>query len=272
MLKKTKVLLMALTLCMSISMTGVTADASSLEDDLSQGVTNVTNDILDGEVDAEDAAIGNWISDQRGMTADNLENASTTLSPLANIAGNIIGGIVVLVFFGMFLTTAIDLLYIAFPPIRNVLYKGNAGAQQGGAMQGGMPMMSGYGGGRFSSMMGGMMGQQGGGIGGTLQSIQWISDEAIQCVAMAIQGGGAQPQMAAGNPMMAGMAGGMPQQQAPMSTRSTIGMYMKKRMLFMILLAMCVIVLTSSALLGTGVNLAMWLTKIINAVNGNIPV
>lgn len=267
MLKKTKVLLMALTLCMSISMTGVTANASSLEDDLSQGVTNVTNDILDGEVDAEDAAIGDWISEQRGMTADNLENASTTLSPLANIAGNIIGGIVVLVFLGMFFTTAIDLLYIAFPPIRNVLYKGNAGAQQGG-----MPMTGGYGGGRFGSMMGGMMGQQGGGIGGAIQSIQWISDEAIQCVAMAIQGGGAQPQMAAGNPMMAGMAGGMPQQQAPMSTRSTIGMYMKKRMLFMILLAMCVIVLTSSALLGTGVNLAMWLTKIINAVNGNIPV
>lgn len=267
MLKKTKVLLMALTLCMSISMTGVTANASSLEDDLSQGVTNVTNDILDGEVDAEDAAIGDWISEQRGMTADNLENASTTLSPLANIAGNIIGGIVVLVFLGMFFTTAIDLLYIAFPPIRNVLYKGNAGAQQGG-----MPMTGGYGGGRFGSMMGGMMGQQGGGIGGALQSIQWISDEAIQCVAMAIQGGGAQPQMAVGNPMMAGMAGGMPQQQAPMSTRSTIGMYMKKRMLFMILLAMCVIVLTSSALLGTGVNLAMWLTKIINAVNGNIPV
>lgn len=267
MFKKTKVLLMALTLCMSIGLTGVTASAGSLEDDLSQGVTEVTNDILNGEVDSEDAAIGNWISEQRGMTSENLENASTTLSPLANIAGNLIGGIVVLVFLGMFLTTAIDLLYIAFPPIRNVLYKGNAGAQQGGAMSGGMPMMSGYGGGRFGGMMSGM---QGGGVSGALQSIQWISDEAIQCVAMAINGGGgAQPQMA-GNPMM---AGAMAQPQAtPMSTRSTIGMYMKKRMLFMILLAMCVIVLTSSALLGTGVNLAMWLTKIINAVNGNLPV
>ena len=47
--------------------------------------------------------------------------------------------------------------------------------------------------------------------------------------------------------------------QDQMSKKSVIGMYFKKRIFFMILLAICAIVLTSSVLLGTGVNLALWL-------------
>lgn len=263
MFKNAKVFVMAVVLCMSMLLTGVSVEASSLEDD----VTKVTNDVLKGgEVDADDAAIGEWISGQRGMTSENLQSASQTLSPLSNIAGNIVGGLVVLAFIGMFLMTGVDLLYIAFPPIRNVLYKADTG------MNGGMGMM---GGGRFSRYGGGMMGggmMNGGMMGGGQpqmehKPIQWISDEAVQCVAMMTMGGAQAQGM---NPMQAGMMA----QQAPtaaVSMRSTIASYFKKRVVFMVLLAICVIVLTSSALLGTGVNLALWLTKIINAVNSNIP-
>lgn len=116
-------------------------------------------------------------------------------------------------------------------------------------------------------MGGGMMGNPGMAESRQRGSIQWISDEAIQCVAQMATGGAQDSGM---NPMQAGMMA----QQAPtaaVSRRSTISLYFRKRIFFMVLLAICVIVLTSSALLGTGVNLALWLTKIINAVNGNIP-
>lgn len=257
MFKNAKVFIMAIMLCLSVLLTGVSVEASSLEDD----VTKVSNDVLKGgKVDADDAAIGDWISSQRGMTSENLQSASQTLSPLANIAGNIVGGMVVLAFIGMFLMTGVDLLYIAFPPIRTVLYKVDTG------MNGGM-----MGGGRFSRYGVGMMngGMMNGGNAEMRQGnqIQWISDEAVQCVSMMSMGEAQEQGM---NPMQAGMMA----QQAPtaaVSRRSTIAYYFKKRIVFMVLLAMCVIVLTSSALLGTGVNLALWLTKIINAVNNNIP-
>lgn len=281
MLRRVKVFV--LMVVMTIMTLGVTVSASNIEDNVG-GSNNASSggmgDIFDGEIDSEDAAIGNWISDQRGMTSENLATASETLSPLANIVGNIIGGLVVLTFLGLFLTTAVDLLYISFPPIRGLLYKG--GAQAGGApMAGGgmgmpgMGMGMGMGGGRFSRMgmgMGGMAGGQmaGGQMGGG-GGIQWISDEAVNCVALIGAGGQAAP-MGGGmgaNPMAMGMQQ-QPMQQ-PMTVKSVIGMYFKKRIIFMVLLAMCVIVLTSSALLDTGVNLALWLTKIINGINGNIP-
>lgn len=262
MVRKTKVYLMAVMMCLTVLLSGISVAASSLEDSFDIG-TAASDFLGGGQVDSDDAAIGEWIAGQRGMTSENLQNASKTLSPLTNIAGNIVGGLVVLTFIGMFLITAVDLLYIAFPPIRNLLYKVDTGA---GGVGAGM-----MGGGRFSRYGGGMAG--GGMMNGQMAdarqrtSIQWISDEAIQCVAQMKTGGAQDSGM---NPMQAGAVA----QQAPtaaVSMRSTIGTYFKKRIFFMILLAMCVIVLTSSALLGTGVNLALWFTKIINAVNANIP-
>ena len=213
----------ALIACLLMLMQNVTAYA--LEDNLNANQNRGSSIIGEGTITEDDMAIGNWISQQRGMTAENLANASQTLGPLTNIFGNIVGGIVVLVFAGVFIITALDLLYISFPPIRNILYKGGpaGGMTAQPAMGGGM--MGGYG---HRGMMGGGM-----------------------------------------------MAGAMAMQQqasgANMSMKSVIGMYFKKRLIFMILLAVCAIVLTSSVLLGTGVNLAEWFLKIMNSVNSNIP-
>lgn len=271
MFKKVKVFAMAMVLSILLMpLAGITASASSLEDSIGAKQSGGTDVLSGGTIDSNDAEIGNWIMKQRGMTSENLQNASTTLSPLTNIAGNIVGGIVVLTFIGMFLVTAVDLLYITVPPIRNLLYKVDTGMNAGGmagGMMGGMGMM---GGGRFSRYGGmGGMGMNGamGGANPQSTNIQWISDEAIQCVANLTMGGAQQAGM---NPMQAGMMA----QQAPTATvsmKSTIGTYFKKRVVFMVLLAICVIVLTSSVLLGTGVNLALWLTKIISALNNNIP-
>ena len=247
------------------SVSTVTVEASSIEDTLggSGGFFN------QGSVDSEDAAIGDWIGGQRGMTSENLNTASKTLSPLTSIMGNIVGGIIVIVFAYMFVQTALDLLYFAVPPLRNILYKGGAAS---GVAGGGMPMGGGFG----RSMMGGF-GMAGGGNPGMAaeaRPTQWISDEAVQCAAMLNNGGTAGQPMIAGGMMAGGMqAGAMATQQsgANVSMKSVIAMYFKKRAFFMIILAMCAIVLTSSVLLGTGVNLANWVTKILSAVNNNIP-
>ena len=223
--------------------------ASTLEDNIGGGGSS-----LDAvTISPDDQDVGNWIKNQRGMTGEQLNKASVTLAPLTNMIGYAVGAIVVAVFSLVFLMTALDLLYIVFPPIRGLLYDG--GGQQQGGMGGGMGMMGG---------MGAMGGQQ------AQKPRQWISDEAVQCAAL--MGGGQQQQggMGGGMGMMGGM-GAMGANQQEQSTKSVIGTYFKKRIFFMILLAVCAIVLTSSALLGTGVNLAQWGLKLINMVNGYIP-
>lgn len=232
--------------------------SQSLEDDLSSN--QIDGGASDAEISADDQAVGDWISNQRGMTGEQLQTASETLSPLTNAIGYLVGGIVVLIMVLVTLITALDLLYISFPPVRNLLYK--AGTDGTGAYTGGMP-----GGGYGRGMMGMGMGGMGGAAGGTNKPTQWVSDEAVTCAALI--GGSAQSQ--GGMPGM-GMGGyGMQQPQQQMSTRSVIGMYFKKRIFFLILLVIAVMILTSSAIMGTGVNLAQWGIKLIQLVNGYIP-
>lgn len=216
-----------------------------------------------GSIDEDDLKVGDIIKQHRGMTGDQFESASKTLSPVTNIFGCITGGILVLIFGAVFCITALDLLYISIPPIRNILYK----APMGGAAGGGMPMGGmGYGG-RYGGMgMGASMNQ---GMAQEAKPVRWISDEAVQCVAM-LENGGAQPQPMGGMGMGGmGMAQQNPQQN--MSMKSVIGMYFRKRIWFMVMLAVSAIVLTSSVLLGTGINIGQWFIRMVNMVNGNIP-
>lgn len=223
-----------------------TVKASGMEDNVSS---------YSNSSDAND--VGNWIKGQRGLTGEQLGVASNTLSPLTNAIGYVVGGIVVVIFAGITLVTALDLLYIAIPPVRNLLYK--AGTDGTGAYTGGMP-----GGGYNRGGMGMMgMGGVGGAAGGSAKPTQWVSDEAVQCAAL--MGGSAPNQM--GGPM----GPGMQQPNAQVNKGSVITAYFKKRAFFLVILAVCVIILTSSALLGTGVNLAQWGIKLINTVNGYIP-
>ena len=235
--------------------------AEDLGDNLGTSEEN-SEGMMGGSVTEDDQEVGNWVSNKRGMTGEQLNEASENLSFVTNFIGYVVGGIVILIFAGLFLITALDLLYITFPPVRNLLYK--AGTDGTGAYTGG-GMAGGYG----RGMMGMGMAGAGGAAGGTNKPTQWVSDEAVQCAAL--MGGSAQAQNGGGM-MGGGMYGGMqgqPQQQ--MSTKSVIGTYFRKRIFFMILLVLCVIILTSSALLGTGVNLALWGVRLIDMLNGYIP-
>jgi hypothetical protein len=103
----------------------------------------------------------------------------------------------------------------------------------------------------------------GSGGGQSTRKIQWVSDEAVQCAAML---GGSSGTEGMGMMNRGGMGGYGSQPQAQMSKASVIKTYLVKRAFFMVILAICIIVLMSSVLLGTGVNLANWGIKIIDAI------
>jgi hypothetical protein len=200
----------------------------------------------EGSVSSEDLSVGDFISNHRGMTSEQLSTASQVVSPITNIFGYISGGIVALVMAGIFLITALDLLYISIPPVRPLLY--TPGTDGTGAMTAGRGGFGGYGG-----MQQGNQGSR---------KHQWVSDEAVQCAAML---GGSSGTEGMGMMNRGGMGYGA-QPQSQMSKGSVIKTYLIKRAFFMVLLAVCVIILMSSALLGTGVNLANWGLKILDAI------
>ena len=106
---------------------------------------------------------------------------------------------------------------------------------------------------------------------------RWVSDEAVNCAALANpqpQGGGmgmspmgGMGGMGMGGGMMGGMGG---QQQQPMPTKSVIMMYLKKRTFFLIVFAVATILLTSSIFTDCGINLAELSFKIIDKFNSII--
>lgn len=235
--------------------------SSSSNSDSSDG-DDLFGGLKDQEIDPEDKGVSDWLKDQRGVNSKQLESATQTMSPITNIIGYITGGIIILTVVGVVAITALDLLYIAVPPTRNFLYK--AGTDGTGGFTGG------YG------RMGGMAMGAGGAAQGSNKPTQWVSDEAVACAAML--GGSAQsaqggmmPGMGMGYGAMGAMgAMGAQQQQGQMKTKSVIAMYFKKRLFFLILLAVCIIVLTSSAIMNCGVNLAEWFLKIVNMLNGKM--
>lgn len=220
---------------------------AALEDNVGNSQNSGSSGATDGvSISQDDEYVADWIGSQRGMNAEQMKKASDTLSPLTNLFGYVVGGVLVIIFAGIFVITALDLLYIAIPPVRSVLYSGgNAGGMGGMGMNNGPGPVGGMQG-------GGMMNAQG------AQKKQWISDEAVACVQLA---GGGQQQIG-----MNGMNGGQ-----QVSQKSVINAYFKKRLVFMIILVVCAVVLTSSVLLGTGVNLAKWGIKIITLINSYIP-
>ena len=234
----------------------VTAFAGSLNNKVeSTNVVEVaSNDVSsflnEGSVGSEDASVGNFIKNHRGATSEQMNTAAQALSPVTNILGYVGGGIVALIMAAIFFITALDLLYIAIPPVRQFLY--TPGTDGTGAMTAGRGAYGGYGG------MGGMGAQQ-----PAKKPVQLISDEAVQCVAL-LGGSSTTEGMGAMNRMGGGFGS---QPQAQMSKGSVIKTYFIKRAFFMVLLVICIIVLSSSVLLGTGVNLANWGIKLIDAFN-----
>lgn len=208
-------------------------------------------------------SVSDYLKGYTPVTKGNMNKASSLASPIVNFIGMLIGLVCVITTAGVGLITALDLLYIAIPPVRGFLYEG---AQQGG-MAGGMPGGMGMG-------MGGMRGGMGmGGMGmggmqpqGGMHKIRWVSDEVVATVAMC------QPQGQGGGMGMGMMAGGMGMQgaQQNMSTKSTISVYLKKRIFFLVLFAVASIVLLSTVFTDCGINVAALVMKIMAKVNGSI--
>lgn len=180
-------------------------------------------------LNADDAAIGDIIRNHRGMTAEQMATASNALSPFTNFCGTVVGGAVAIIYAGVFVITAADLLYISLPPLRPLLLKN----------------------------------QQGEG-----SKLQLISDEALSIVANGGNGGGS----SSGGDMMGGGFGAQPQSGGSGKSSSKIVAYFKARFLFMIFLVITTMVLTSSVIMGTGVNLAEWGLKLLQSFNDFIPV
>lgn len=181
-------------------------------------------------LNADDAAIGNVIRNHRGMTAEQMATASNALSPFTNFCGTVVGGAAAIIYAGVFVITAADLLYISLPPLRPLLLKN----QQGEGSKG----------------------------------LQLISDEALSIVANGGNGGGS----SSGGDMMGGGFGAQPQSSGSGKSSSKIVAYFKARFLFMIFLVITTMVLTSSVIMGTGVNLAEWGLKLLQSFNDFIPV
>lgn len=204
-----------------------------------------------GNVSGEDQSVADFFRNQRGVTGTQLNEASNAISPITNAIGWVSGVIIALIAVGIFLVTAIDLLYIAIPPIRPFLY--TAGTDGTGASTAGRyPSM-------YGGAYGGMQNQQ------QKRRIQFVSDECVQICALM---GGSAPTEGIG--MMNRMGGYGAQPQNQMSRGSVIGAYLKKRAVFIVILVVSIIVLMSSALMGFGVNLALWGIKIISAISNAI--
>ena len=214
-----------------------------------------------------------------GPKQEHIEVANGIIEPIAEILNTAMAVILGATSLLMMFTTVLDLLYIAFPPVRDVLDGGRSGManMQGGrgmsgsrgmgGMRGGYGgMRGGYGGmGGMNSMgmqggmgmggpgMGGMgMGGQMGGMqqpqqmGGGLSAVgRWVSDEAI-AACMETQGG----------LMQGGMGGGLP-------VKSMVFSYIKKRSMFLILFGVCVVLFTSTVFTDLGVRLGTWILNLI---------
>ena len=250
-----RVLMLVFSLCMTVYVTNtfvsyLNVSASTIEDDVSGGGGDQQQQDNNADV-FEDYLV------KPAVNGEQMEFASNLLAPVTNIIGYIIGVLMILIFVLSTLITALDLLFLAFPPIRGLLYKGG---QAGTTGYGGYGGRGGYGAGGYGGYGGGYgansystPGQEDLGIGGRIT--QFISDEAAMCAAIA--GDAPNAQMQSGQPV---------------KRKSVIATYFKKRIFSIILLVVSAVILTSSALLGTGVNLARWGIELINMLNEYIPV
>lgn len=248
-----------------------------------EGTTETTSGY--GQVPSDDGnALTDYMKGYTPITAENMAVASETMSPIVSFLGTVAGSIMTLATAGIFVVTALDLVYIGLPFTRGLLNPQYAGvAPQGGMPMGGMSMggYGGYGGyGRGMGMgMGMSCGQPAG--GGMEHGIRrkWISDEAAFVVSAFSQGGAPQQQAMGGMPMAGGyggmgmnmgMAGQGMQQPTPAMGKSVIVEYFKRRVVFVVVFAVCSIILMSSILLDCGINLAELLQRVLVKVNGEI--
>ena len=193
--RKISLMLLALMFCLLFA--PIIASASDL-DSLGGGSNTTQNSNTD-------TAMSDYLKNYEPVTGENMQKAGTLASPIANALGTLTGFIMIITSAGIFVVTALDLMYIGIPFTREYLAPGVKGdSASGGAMGGGMGMQ--------------MQQQQ--------QS----------------QGGG----------------------------KSAITTYLIKRSFFLVVFAICSVVLLSSIFTDCGINLAALIMKVMNTFNGNI--
>ena len=172
-----------------------------------------------------------------------MAKARQSSSWLTDIIGYAISLLVILTFLGIGLITALDVLYMAFPPVRSFLY--TAGTDGAGGMSG--MNMSG------NSSIGGR---------------QWVSDEAVQVASMlggSAQATGHAPGMGMGMPMgMMGMPGAQSPQKQQGGGRVAIGVYLQKRVVFLFFLGLASVLLFTSAFTDFGINVGGMVLELLS--------
>lgn len=242
-------------LCMlSFSSTSYCTDLDSINQGTATTVESQTGgDTSEGTGDESYDSVSDVMRGYNAFDGEDMEKAKGIVSPIEDIIGTAIGVILLLTMLGVSVTTAIDLLFLGVPATRGIL---NPQMQQGG----GMPM------GMSPGMQGGA--QAGGGH-------KFVSDEAVQALAMSGAGQQAGAQVGGYGGGYGGYGGGyggapMGAQQQNQKQKSPMSIYIRRRAFFLILLAIASTLLLSSLFLDCGLNIADLLYKVIDMLNSNL--
>lgn len=200
-------------------------------------------DVNTGTGQRQGSDVSDTLKGFKPVTKEDMAKARQSSSWLTDIIGYAISLLVILTFLGIGLITALDVLYMAFPPVRSFLY--TAGTDGAGGMSG--MNMSG------NSSIGGR---------------QWVSDEAVQVASMlggSAQATGHAPGMGMGMPMgMMGMPGAQSPQKQQGGGRVAIGVYLQKRVVFLFFLGLASVLLFTSAFTDFGINVGGMVLELLS--------
>jgi hypothetical protein len=192
-----------------------------------------------------------------GVDSEASAKASQYLSPAAKVVNIVAAVILGIAALALFVITAIDMLFIAVPPIRRFL---NPTASAGGPSGGGGFGGGGFGGGGFGGGGFGGGGFGGGGVASSQASSsasRWISDEAVAAV------GSLQAAPSGGGGFGGGFGGGGfgGGSQEPPKMKNVMIEYLKKRTVFLFMFGVCVVLFSTTVFTDLGVKLGSFLLE-----------
>lgn len=186
------------------------------------------------------------------VSSESVEEANMRIQPVAEIINLIIGVLLGLTLLGIGLVTALDLVYISIPRLRDVLDGGGQGTQQGrgqGMSRGGYGR-GGYGAGMGMGMGGNNYSPSPQNAGGGIAAVgRYVSDEALASIMEA----------------QASNADGMSGRGV---RKNTLSIYWKKRAYFLILFGVCVVLFTTTVFTNLGVRLGTWIMRVLMGLGG----
>lgn len=218
---------------------------STKENTTNSAETNsgTTGDVNTGAGQRQGSDVSDTLKGFKPVTKEDMAKARQSSSWLTDIIGYAISLLVILTFLGIGLITALDVLYMAFPPVRSFLY--TAGTDGAGGMSG--MNMSGN---------------------SSIGDRQWVSDEAVQVASMlggSAQATGHAPGMGMGMPMgMMGMPGAQSPQKQQGGGRVAIGVYLQKRVVFLFFLGLASVLLFTSAFTDFGINVGGMVLELLS--------